>query len=39
MNSSIFKRIMVATDDSESAKDAVATAIGRGIPGENPDRR
>ena len=35
MNSSIFKRIMVATDGSESAKDAVATAIGRGIPGEN----
>jgi nucleotide-binding universal stress UspA family protein len=28
MNSSIFKRIMVATDGSESAKDAVATAIG-----------
>ena len=27
MNSSIFKRIMVATDGSESVKDAVATAI------------
>ena len=27
MNSSIFKRIMVATDGSESAKEAVDTAV------------